>query len=416
MLKTMQSPDTGELKISAVQRGTKIPIENVTVSISFTGEPERTIEELRTDSSGQTETVTLEAPPLEYSMEFGQAQPYAEYNLTVRGEGYEPVTLSGVEVMSGVKALSNIEMRSLVTEPNPEGAIVIGPHTLYGDYPPKIAESETKPVTGTGEIVLSRVVVPEYIIVHDGPITDTGAENYYERYKDYIKNVASCEIYATWPRATLEANILAIMSFTLNRVFTEWYRNRGFDYTITSSTAFDHKWIRGKNTFDTIDEVVDDLFANYLSRPNVIQPILTQYCDGRRVSCPQWMRQWESKSLGDQGYTPIEILRYFYGDSMYINVADEISGIPASWPGSDLSIGSSGPKVRQLQQQLTRISQDYPYIPAVNADGVYGEATQDAVRRFQNVFGLPETGVVDYPTWYKISEIYVGVSRIAELY
>lgn len=416
MLKTMQSPDTGELKISAVQRGTKIPIENVTVSISFTGEPERTIEELRTDSSGQTETVTLEAPPLEYSMEFGQAQPYAEYNLTVRGEGYEPVTLSGVEVMSGVKALSNIEMRSLVTEPNPEGAIVIGPHTLYGDYPPKIAESETKPVTGTGEIVLSRVVVPEYIIVHDGPIIDTGAENYYERYKDYIKNVASCEIYATWPRATLEANILAIMSFTLNRVFTEWYRNRGFDYTITSSTAFDHKWIRGKNTFDTIDEVVDDLFANYLSRPNVIQPILTQYCDGRRVSCPQWMRQWESKSLGDQGYTPIEILRYFYGDSMYINVADEISGIPASWPGSDLSIGSSGPKVRQLQQQLTRISQDYPYIPAVNADGVYGEATQDAVRRFQNVFGLPETGVVDYPTWYKISEIYVGVSRIAELY
>ncbi len=416
MLKTMQSPDTGELKISAVQRGTKIPIENVTVSISFTGEPERTIEELRTDSSGQTETVTLEAPPLEYSMEFGQAQPYAEYNLTVRGEGYEPVTLSGVEVMSGVKALSNIEMRSLVTEPNPEGAIVIGPHTLYGDYPPKIAESETKPVTGTGEIVLSRVVVPEYIIVHDGPIIDTGAENYYERYKDYIKNVASCEIYATWPRATLEANILAIMSFTLNRVYTEWYRNRGFDYTITSSTAFDHKWIRGKNTFDTIDEVVDDLFANYLSRPNVIQPILTQYCDGRRVSCPQWMRQWESKSLGDQGYTPIEILRYFYGDSMYINVADEISGIPASWPGSDLSIGSSGPKVRQLQQQLTRISQDYPYIPAVNADGVYGEATQDAVRRFQNVFGLPETGVVDYPTWYKISEIYVGVSRIAELY
>ena len=416
MLKTMQSPDTGELKISAVQRGTKIPIENVTVSISFTGEPERTIVELRTDSSGQTETVTLEAPPLEYSMEFGQAQPYAEYTLTVRGEGYEPVTLSGVEVMSGVKALSNIEMRSLVTEPNSEGAIVIGPHTLYGDYPPKIAESETKPVTGTGEIVLSRVVVPEYIIVHDGPITDTGAQNYYERYKDYIKNVASCEIYATWPRATLEANILAIMSFTLNRVYTEWYRNKGFDYTITSSTAFDHKWIRGKNTFDTIEEVVDDLFANYLSRPNVIQPILTQYCDGRRVSCPQWMRQWESKSLGDQGYTPIEILRYFYGDSMYINVADEISGIPASWPGSDLSIGSSGPKVRQLQQQLTRISQDYPYIPAVNADGVYGQATQDAVRRFQNVFGLPETGVVDYPTWYKISEIYVGVSRIAELY
>lgn len=411
----MQSPDKGELKISVVRRGTKIPIENVTVRVSFTGEPEGTVEELKTDSSGQTEAISLETPPLEYSMEFGQEQPYAEYNLSVQAEGYEPVTLSGVEVMTGVTALSNVEMRSVVTEPNPEGAIVIGPHTLYGDYPPKIAESETKPITGTGEIVLSRVVVPEYVIVHNGPPTDSSASNYYERYKDYIKNVASSEIYATWPRATLEANILAIMSFTLNRVYTEFYRNRGYDFTITSSTAYDHKYIPGRNVFDTIDQVVDEIFSNYLSRPNVIQPILTQYCDGKRVSCPQWMRQWESKDLGEQGYTPIEILRYFYGDSMFINVADEISGIPASWPGYDLTIGSSGPKVRQLQEQINRISQDYPYVPAVAVDGVYGQATADAVRRFQNVFGLPQTGVTDYPTWYKISEIYVGVSRIAEL-
>lgn len=415
MLKSMQSPDKGELKISVVRRGTKIPIENVTVRISYTGEPEGTVEELKTDSSGQTEVITLETPPLEYSMEFGQEQPYAEYNLSVEAEGYEPVTLAGVEVMTGVTALSNVEMRSVVTEPNPEGAIVIGPHTLYGDYPPKIAESETKPITGTGEIVLSRVVVPEYVIVHDGPPTDSSASNYYERYKDYIKNVASSEIYATWPRATLEANILAIMSFTLNRVYTEFYRNRGYDFTITSSTAYDHKYIPGRNVFDTIDQVVDEIFSNYLSRPNVIQPILTQYCDGKRVSCPQWMRQWESKDLGERGYTPIEILRYFYGDSMFINVADEISGIPASWPGYDLTIGSSGPKVRQLQEQINRISKDYPYVPAVAVDGVYGQATADAVRRFQNVFGLPQTGVTDYPTWYKISEIYVGVSRIAEL-
>lgn len=415
MLKSMQSPDKGELKISVVRRGTKIPIENVTVRISFTGESGGTVEELKTDSSGQTEAIALEAPPLEYSMEFGQEQPYAEYNLSVQAEGYEPVTLSGVEVMSGVTALSNVEMRGVVTEPNPEGAIVIGPHTLYGDYPPKIAESETKPIIGTGEIVLSRVVVPEYVIVHDGPPTDNSASNYYERYKDYIKNVASSEIYATWPRATLEANILAIMSFTLNRVYTEFYRNRGYDFTITSSTAYDHKYIPGRNVFDTIDQVVDEIFSNYLSRPNVIQPILTQYCDGKRVSCPQWMRQWESKDLGEQGYTPIEILRYFYGDSMFINVADEISGIPASWPGYDLTIGSSGPKVRQLQEQINRISQDYPYVPTVAVDGIYGQATADAVRRFQNVFGLPQTGVTDYPTWYKISEIYVGVSRIAEL-
>ena len=292
---------------------------------------------------------------------------------------------------------------------------VIPAHTLYGDYPPKIAEDEIKPTNESGEIVLSRVVVPEYIVVHDGSPRDTTATNYYVKYKDYIKNVASSEIYATWPEDTIRANVLAIMSFTLNRVYTEWYRNRGYDFTITSSTAFDHKWIPERNYYDTISMIVDELFAAYLSRPNVRQPILTQYCDGRRVTCPNWMTQWGSKELGDQGYSPIEILRYFYGDDMYINTAEEISGIPASWPGYTLEEGSSGAKVRQMQEQLNVIAGDYPALPKITADGIYGPATENAVREFQSVFGLPVTGKVDYPTWYKISEIYVGVSRIAEL-
>lgn len=157
------------------------------------------------------------------------------------------------------------------------------------------------------------------------------------------------------------------------------------------------------------------MFADYLSRPNVKQPILTQYCDGRRVSCPNWMSQWGSKSLADQGYTATEILRYYYGESMYINTAEEIAGIPASWPGQNLDIGSVGAKVMQMQEQLNAISNNYPLIPKIAADGIFGERTQDAVRVFQDVFGLPETGVVDYRTWYKIQEIYVGVTRIAEL-
>ena len=147
------------------------------------------------------------------------------------------------------------------------------------------------------------------------------------------KMLTACEIYSTWPRATLEANILAIMSFTLNRVYTEWYRNKGHDFTITSSTAYDHKFIPGKTTYNSINTIVDEIFADYLSRPNVRQPILTQYCDGKKVSCPEWMTQWGSKALGDQGYSPIEILRYYYGDNMYINTAQEISGVPSSWPG-----------------------------------------------------------------------------------
>lgn len=193
------------------------------------------------------------------------------------------------------------------------------------------------------------------------------------------------------------------------------YRNKGYDFTITSSTAFDHKWIHGRNIFDSISDVVDELFESYLSRPNVRQPILTQYCDGQRVSCPEWLSQWGSKSLGDQNYSAIEIIRYYYGDNMYINSAEEISGIPASWPGYNLDIGSSGLKVRQIQEQLNTISQVYTAVPSVTADGIYGESTANAVRAFQSVFGLPQTGVVDYQTWYKIQEIFVGITRIAEL-
>lgn len=193
------------------------------------------------------------------------------------------------------------------------------------------------------------------------------------------------------------------------------YRNRGYDFTITSVTAYDQKWIPGRNIYTDISRIVDEIFADYLSRPDVRQPILTQYCDGQRVQCPNAMSQWGSKYLGDQGYSSIDILRYYYGNDMYINTAEEISGIPASWPGYNLTIGSSGPKVLQLQEQLNTISQSYPLIPSIIADGIYGEKTQNSVKVFQQVFGLPQTGIVDYPTWYKIQEIYVAVSRIAEL-
>ena len=256
----------------------------------------------------------------------------------------------------------------------------------------------------TGEIVLSRVVIPEYVVVHDGPVGDAQASNYYVRYRDYIKNVASSEIYATWPDDTIRANVLAIMSFTLNRVYTEWYRNKGYDFTITSSTAYDHEWIYGRNIFDTISRIVDKLFENYLSRPDVRQPILTQYCDGRMVQCLDrgWMTQWGSKTLGDRGYSAIEILRNFYGNDMYINVAEAVSGIPASWPGYDLDIGATGQKVRQLQEQLNTIAGSYPALPRIGADGIYGERTRDAVEKFQSIFGLPVTGIVEYGIWYKI--------------
>lgn len=417
-LRAMQTEavDRGTLQINVTSSVNAFPVERAEISISYTGVPESTLEKIQTDSSGQTETIELAAPPEEWSLDIEEdRQPYSEYTLSIKAPGFEPVNVAGTEILANVKAIQNIQMKPADASGEEDQVFVIPAHTLYGDYPPKIAEAEIKPVTETGEIVLSRVVVPEYIVVHDGSPRDSTATNYYVKYKDYIKNVASSEIYATWPENTIRANVLAIMSFTLNRVYTEWYRNKGYDFTITSSTAFDHKWIPERNIFDSISVIVDELFADYLSRPNVRQPILTQYCDGRRVSCPNWLTQWGSKALGDQGLTAIEILRYYYGDDMYINTAQEISGIPSSWPGYTLEQGASGEKVLQMQEQLRVISGAYPAIPKVEADGIYGPATAQAVEKFQSVFGLPVTGTVDYSTWYKISEIYVGVSRIAEL-
>ncbi len=407
-------PDSGTLKISILSSVGMIPIENALISISTTGAPETTLMQVTTDSSGQTDILSLDAPDVDLSLQADNLiQPYAEYNILVTAEGYEPVYVTGVEILATRLALQNIVMTPLAITNEPEETIVIPAHTLYGTYPPKIPEDEIKPIDETGEIVLSRVVIPEYIIVHDGVPSDSTAPNYWVRYKDYIKNVASCEIYSTWPESTIYANILAIMSFTLNRVYTEWYRNMGYDFTITSSTAYDQKWVYGRNTFDNIDYLVDTIFTNFLSRPGVRQPIFTTYCDGNRTTC-NGLSQWGSKYLGDQGYSAIEIIHYYYGNDMYINTAEVISGVPSSWPGYDLTVGASGDKIRTLQMQLNRIARNYPAIPKIAEDGVYGPLTADAVRTFQGIFNLPQTGVTDYATWYEISDIYVGVTRIAE--
>ena len=411
-----KATDRGQLQIHVTTERGFFPIKDASIRLSYTGNPTEIIEELSTDISGQTAAVELPAPPLEYSMEPSEFQPYSEYTIQVNASGYRPINISGISVLPDKTSIQNVRMETATVENPLERNIVITANTLYGNFPPKIPEDEIKPMTESGEIVLSRVVIPEYVIVHDGPPSDSSANDYYVRYRDYIKNVASSEIYATWPDAALRANILAIMSFTLNRVYTEWYRNKGYDFTITSSTAFDHKFVYGRNIFSNISNIVDEMFNSYLSRPNVRQPILTQYCDGQRVSCPNWMTQWGSKYLADQGYSTIEILRYYYGSSMYINTADEISGVPASWPGSNLEVGSTGDKVRMLQEQLNRIARNYPALPTIAVDGIYGSATKAAVEKFQSIFGLPVTGIVDFRTWYRISEIYVAVSRIAELY
>lgn len=408
----VESSYTGKLQVNVVTRE-NVPVRDANVTIAASDSPNNIIERLTTNSSGQTETIELPAPPIELSLnEANTTRPYTTYNIRIEALGYETEFIENAEILPDVLAIQNVRLTSKNASLTED--IMIPDHTLYGEYPPKVPEEEIKPVNEPGEIVLSRVVVPEIIVVHDGIPSDSSAQNYYVNYRDYIKNVASSEIYATWPTATIEANVLAIMSFTLNRVYTEWYRNKGYDFTITSSTAYDQKWIYGRNIFESISLVVDNIFDQYLSRPDVRQPILTQYCDGKRVTCPNWLSQWGSCNLGERGYSTIEIIRYYYGDDMYINTAEQIAGIPISWPGYDLDIGASGQKVAQIQEQLDTIAQVYTEIPRLNADGIYGEVTREAVKAFQKIFDLPQTGIVDFATWYKISQIYVGITRIAE--
>lgn len=404
----------GSLMICVTSSVGFFPVVGATVTISDSASPEQILETLTTDESGQTTSVLLPAPNPAYSQSPSNPRPYTDYIIEVQADGYDPVRINGAEILPDESSILPVSMTPTAVSDTPkEQEIFIPDHTLYGEYPAKIPEAEIKTEAETGEIVLSRVVIPEYIIVHDGLPDDSSAPNYYVRYKDYIKNVVSSEIYATWPESTIYANILVIQSFTLNRVYTEWYRAKGYSFTITSSTAYDQKFIYGRNIYSNIDRLVDSIFANYLSRPGVRQPIFTSYCDGNRVSC-QGLSQWGSKYLGDQGYSAIEIIRYYYGNDMYINAAQAISGVPSSWPGYDLTIGASGPKVRQIQEQLNRIAQNYPAIPKTSADGIFGPQTAAQVRAFQRIFNLPATGIVDYPTWYQISNIYVAVSRIAE--
>lgn len=400
-------PDTGSLRVDVTDQDGR-PIDGATAEISITGEPETTLESIQTDSNGQTESVELPAPPFEYTENPGVTQPYSEYSIIVRAPGFAPVSINGIDIFSSRRSIQDVRL----TEASQ--VVTIGPNTLFGNYPPKIPEASIKPITPTGEIVLDRVVVPGTVVVHDGVPTDPTASNYYVSFPDYIKNVACSEIYPTWPESTITANVIAIVSFTLNRVYTEWYRNKGYNFTITSSTAFDHKWINERNIFDNVGLIVDEVFADYVSKPDVKQPILTQYCDGKRTTC-SGMSQWGSKYLGDQNYSALQILRNYYGSDIYINTAEEVSGIPLSWPGYTLDIGDSGTPVRTIQEQLSAIRRTYSNIPSLAIDGIYGEDTAAAVSRFQSIFDLPVTGEVDYSTWYKISQLYVALEKLAEL-
>lgn len=410
--------EKGRLKVQCFVGDTYIPIEGsriiVTPGQGNTGSS--TSIELETNSMGESQTIELDAPPLSYSQQPEGDIPYSLYNIRIEKSGFGTLVINGCQVFAEETALQPCNLIETSSRSLRADVINIQPNVLNGNFPEKIPEAVDKPLPlPTSGVVLAQPVVPEFIVVHDGGPSNTSATNYTVPYKDYIKNVASCEIYSTWSDSTIRSNVYAIISFTLNRIYTEWYRGKGKNFDITSSTAYDHAFSYGRNLFESISAVVDDIFSTYIRRFGKKQPLLTQYCDGKNVTCPEWMTQWGSKYLGDQGKTPYEILTHFYGNDIELTTAEKVTGSPRSYPGYSLTLGSTGDEVSVVQEYLNRISNNYPLIPKSAVDGVYGAKTQEAVKVFQGVFNLPQTGIVDFATWYKISDVYVGVTRIAEL-
>ena len=396
----------GLLQINTFLNDVGRPAANATVRV-IDPATQRVIEEAVTDGDGKIGEIALPTPPIDYSLEPDSPRPFNQYNVSVSFPDYTTAEIENVQLFPSCTAIQNVDLNPVfdsVTIPYP---------TIWGDYPSKIPESEIKKLPFANDLaVLPKPIVPSIIVVHNGVPSNSSAANYTVSFKNYIKNVASSEIYSTWPRETLKANILAIISFTLNRVYTEWYRNKGYSFTITNSTSYDQAFTYGRNIYKEISDVVDELFTTYISKPDIIQPLFTQYCDGRSVTCPNWLSQWGSKELGDSGLTAIQILRNYYGSDIILKQAEKVDGIPLSFPGV-LSNGSRGSSVRTIQRQLNAIANNYPSIKKLAVDGIYGPKTAESVRTFQRIFDLPVDGRVNFPTWYSISGIYVAVENLS---
>ena len=396
----------GYLQVNTFFQGVGSPAQGATVRV-FNSDTKSIVSESQTDAQGQVKNIALITPPIEYSLQYGLPRPFNQYDVQVIYQDYQSAYISNVQLFPEQTAIQNVLLLPSYND------IDIPYPTLWGTYPPKIPESEVKKLPlPTGQVVLPEPVVPSLITVHEGRPEDSSASNYTVGFKDYIKNVASCEIYSTWPREAIKANVFAILSFTLSRVYTEWYRGKGYGFTITNSTAFDQAFSFGRNIFDEISEVVDEIFTTYISRPDLVQPLFTQYCDGKRVKRAGWLSQWGSKELADQGLNALQILKTYYGSDIVLKQAKKVEGIPLSFTNV-LKIGSTGDAVKTIQQQLNTISNNYPLIKKVVVDGVYGASTAEAVRTFQQIFDLPETGEVNFPTWYSISNIFVAISKLA---
>lgn len=381
------------------------PVKNATVQILKNG---KLIATEKTKEDGKTGTITLDTVDKSFSeTDQKETRPYETYDILVNSLGLTETKIEGVQIFDGITSIQNIYMTSLDENPS-EDIETIPPNTLWGDYPPNIIEEE--PETEITPFVLQKVVIPENIIVHDGIPTNANAANYTVSFIDYIKNVASSEIYSTWPKETIKANVLAIISFVLNRIFTEWYPSKGFDFTITSTTSYDQKYTKNGTIFQPISDMVDEIFTNYIRSGFRTQPLLAHYKSNTTEE--GYLSQWGSKELGDKGYDALQILKYYYGNNINIYEAETIGEYPYSFTKT-LKEGDCSNDIYVLQNVLNYIRGSYPGIPAIdNPSGLFDTATKKAVLKFQSVFYLSQTGTVNKQTWYRISYIYAAVSKM----
>ncbi len=407
---------TGMIHVQAVT-GEVLPVAGVNVRI--TDEFDVEVEQLFTNEEGDSTPVEVWTPPAALSLDENNTTllPYALYNIYAEKEGYAPINIRGVQAFEGQTSLQILPLQPAApvgegtAAPAQEEVFDIPVHHLFD---PDAPQPSTAPrLECERPWVLPYVIIPQYITVHLGRPT-ASARNVTVTFRDYIKNVCCSEIYPTWPENALRANIYCQISLALNRVFTEWYLSKGYNFQITNSTSYDQYFVYGRNIFENVSRIVDELFATYIRRPGTINPFYAEYCDGKQVTCPG-LKQWGTVTLANQGYTPYRILTYYYGTNLELVTSNNIASIPQSYPGTALTVGSTGTAVRTIQRQLNRIAKNYPSFGTLNVDGVYGTDTAAVVRRFQRQFNLTADGVVGYSTWYKISYIYVAVKKLAEL-
>ncbi|MDE5589183.1 MAG: LysM peptidoglycan-binding domain-containing protein [Acetatifactor sp.] len=399
----------GYLIIQARTAHDALPLSGVQIRIM--DDQEQRIYDVTTDESGETERITLET--LDRSLSLNpdfSGTPFISYNVLALADGFNSVHITGIPILEGETAIQPIEfvpMREMQRTPTvTEIQIGMPAVSMAGE------RNQKGPVTDSR--ILRQVVIPNPITVHLGS-PGASAANVQVSFPDYVKNVASSEIYPTWPDASLRANIYAIITFALNRVYTEWYRSRGYSFDITNNTAYDQYFVYGRNIYESISRIVDEIFNEFVRRQGQTAPYFTSFCNGTTSTC-QGLSQWGTVSLANQGLSPLQILRSYYPKDVEIAETNIITGVLSSYPGTALKLGSTGLDVQTIQTYLDRIRRNYPAIPPITDEtGVFGESTRAAVARFQSIFSLPSDAIVGKATWNKLSYLYTSVTRLAEL-